>query len=222
MAEGSRGSNTESGRPNAQQVTTAEILATISESVTRTGAPVAATRDIAEQLPIKQQTVRRRLKRLAEHEEIGTLDTGGGRVWWLPEDDESGGEVDTEFLKADSIDYDQLDPANVPPSIAMEIAAERLPEYQQPTFWDRAKKDGQLGLTVGGGAVILGLSAVLFGWEVLASPVLEIAIALGFLVGAAGVLAMVLGIIGAQLEKLGLAPEEPFDGMWESLQAYWP
>lgn len=49
--------------------------------------PVAATKDVSEQVSISSTAVRKRLNKLAERDRIGRRKLGGNAVvYWLPED----------------------------------------------------------------------------------------------------------------------------------------
>lgn len=126
-------SNTPAENPPAQKATDEELFAAVERVAVALDAPAVLTAQVAAELPIKRQTVKRRLDDLAEEGRVASLATGQGRIWWLP--DGEGGHVDPAALNRP---IESINPYDIPPDVAREIAEKRLPEFQPPeTIWER-------------------------------------------------------------------------------------
>lgn len=119
--------------PPAQKVTDEELLTAVEYVLRMLDAPAVPTAQVAADLPIARQTVKRRLDDLADEGRVASLATGQGQIWWLP--DGEGGHVDPSVLNHP---VESIDPYDIPTDLAREIAEERLPEFQPPTTrWER-------------------------------------------------------------------------------------
>lgn len=122
----------------AQKTTDEELLEAIERVTAMLDAPAVPTAQIAAELPIKRQTAKRRLDDLADEGRVASLSTGQGHIWWLP--DGEGGYVDPAALDHP---IEAIDPNDVPPEVARDIAEKRLPELQPPeTIWERLHEWG--------------------------------------------------------------------------------
>lgn len=122
----------------ALKATDEDLLEAIERVMETLDAPAVPTGQVAAELPIERQTVKRRLDDLAEEGRVASLATGQGHIWWLP--DGEGGYVDPSVLNRS---IEEIDPYDIPPSLAQEIAEERLPEFQPPeTIWERLQEWG--------------------------------------------------------------------------------
>lgn len=194
------------GEPPALKATDGDLLEAVERVSGMLDAPAVPTGQVAAELPIERQTAKRRLDDLAEAGRVASLSTGQGRIWWLPEGE--GGHVDPAVLD-DPVDA--IDPHDIPPTLAREIAEKRLPEFQPPeTAWERLHEwgDGRADdvvTLIGVGAVFLllpstnllrdqfaaiGIGAGLFdfvgGFLVAGAILLAIAAGCSRLVGAVG------------------------------------
>lgn len=121
--------------PPAQKATDEQIVEAVERVARALDAPAVPTAQVAAELPIERQTVKRRLDGLATEGRVASLSTGQGRIWWVP--DEGGGHVDPAVLDQ-SIDPEAIEPHDIPPELARRIAAERVAGYDPPeTFWER-------------------------------------------------------------------------------------
>lgn len=187
---------------------TDEDLLEAVELVTETlEVPAVPTGLIAAELPIKRQTVKRRLDDLADEGRVASLATGQGRIWWLPEG--TGGYVDPAALEEPLQD---IDPYDIPPDVARQIAEERLPEFQPPeTIWERfqdwgsGRADDIIAL-LGIGALLVLLPST--GW--LSSQLGEVGIGVG-IVDVVGILliviALLFAIVAGGLRLIGVVGE---------------
>lgn len=178
--------------PPAQKVTDEELLTAVERVSRRLDAPAVPTAQVAADLPIARQSVKRRLDELADAGKVASLATGQGRIWWLPEGE--GGHVDPSAL---SHPIESLNPYDIPTELAREIAEERLPEFQPPTTrWERLYRwgTGQADNVV----AIIALAGVLF---LLPSPAIfrDQLAAIGFGIGITEFGGLVLLSIGLLL-----------------------
>lgn len=124
--------------PPALKATDDDLLEAVERVAVALDAPAVPTGQVAAELPIKRQTVKRRLDDLAEEGRVASLATGQGRIWWIP--DGEGGYVDPAALDRP---IEGIDPHDIPPDLAREIAEKRLPEFQPPeTIWERLHEWG--------------------------------------------------------------------------------
>ncbi|WP_135830089.1 hypothetical protein [Halorussus halobius] len=217
-------SDSASSDPPAQKATDEEVLAAVERVSRGLDAPAVPTSQVAAELPIARQTVKRRLDDLADEGRIASLATGQGRIWWLP--DGEGGHVDPAALDR-PFDVGEVDPHDVPPELAREIATERLPEFGPPeTFWERLYdwSDGRADDVVTLVAVALVVLAAptpgLFEDRLLSLGVGVglvdllglLALAGGALVGVATGLARIAGGLGRRAADRGYVPDDPFAG----------
>lgn len=122
----------------ALKATDEDLLEAIERVTETLDAPAVPTGQVAAELPIERQTVKRRLDDLADEGRVASLATGQGHIWWLP--DGEGGYVDPGVLDRS---IEEIDPYDIPPGLAREIAEERLPEFQPPeTIWERLREWG--------------------------------------------------------------------------------
>lgn len=204
------------GEP-AQKATDEELLATIERVAAALEAPAVPTAQVAAELPIERQTVKRRLDALAEEGRVACLATGQGHIWWLPEGD--GGYIDPAHLDHP---VEAIDPHDIPPPVAREIAEKRLPEHRPPeTAWERLHEWGtgradDVVALLGAGVVCFLLPEPGPLATELAAPWIEVGVLdlLGLvLVTAATLLAVAtglaraLGIVGQRASDRGLLPE---------------
>lgn len=179
----------------ALKATDEELLASVERVCETVDAPAAPTGLVAAELPIKRQTVKRRLDDLAESGDVAALATGQGHIWWLPEGE--GGYVDPGALAQTTAN---IDPHDIPPDLAREIAEKRLPEFQPPeTVWERLRAWGtgradDVIAVIGLGLVLLVLPST----GLLADELATIGIGLG-LIDALGVVALSVALLVAVL-----------------------
>lgn len=209
--------------PPAQKATDDEVVAAVERVVRTLEAPAVPTSQVAAELPIARQTVKRRLDDLASAGRVASLSTGQGRIWWIPEGE--GGHVDPSAMDG-PVDVADIDPYDIPPELARDIAAERVPGYDPPTtFWERVYgwSDGRADdvvTVVAIGLVVLALPTPgLFEAELLALGFgMGLVDFLGLLVLTGGVLlgvvaglARIVGHVGQRAADRGYAPADPFD-----------
>lgn len=209
--------------PPAQKATDEQVVEAVERVARTLDAPAVPTSQVAAELPIKRQTVKRRLDDLATEGRVASLSTGQGRIWWVP--DEGGGHVDPSALDA-PVDLDSLDPHDVPPDLAREIAAERVTGFDPPdTFWERLYdwSEGRADDVV----ALLALALVVLA---LPTPGLFEAelLALGFGVGLVDFLGLIVlggaillsvvtgtartvGFVGQRAADRGYVDDEPFE-----------
>lgn len=131
--------NTENQQPPpARKASDEDILAAVQQGCQQLGLPVVPTETVSRSLDIKPQTTKRRLDRLAENNEVNKLSVGQGNVWWLPEDADAVGELDTTLI-GDTVDYSRLDPANIPEDLAQEI----VEEWDDTGIWQALYASGE-------------------------------------------------------------------------------
>lgn len=126
--------------------------------------PAVTTRIVAQEFSeVKPQTVNDNLETLAGNEEICRLNDGDVILWWYPREEDEAGDVPYSELLDDSVDYDEIDPKEVPRELAEEIALERLPFYRPRSLWSKTANFGQLGIMVSLGLIILGIGGAVSG-----------------------------------------------------------
>ncbi|MGM0604038.1 MAG: hypothetical protein ACQETB_00035 [Halobacteriota archaeon] len=144
--------------PPAQKATDEEVLEALEGVTSGLDVPAVPTALVAAELPIARQTVKRRLDDLAEEGLVASLATGQGRIWWLP--DGVGGYVDPAAIDRP---IEEIDPYEIPPDVAREIAETRLPEFKPPSTvrerlraWGTGRADDVVALS-GLGVLLLVL-----------------------------------------------------------------
>ena len=191
----------------ALKATDEDLLEALERVIETLDAPAVPTGQVAAELPIERQTVKRRLDDLAEDGNVASLATGQGRIWWLPEGE--GGYVDPAALEHS---VEQIDPYDVPRPLAREIAEKRLPEFQPPeTVWERMRAWGtgradDVVALIGIGVLLLLLPST----EVFSSQLSDIGIGVGpiDLVGFLFVLvALLLAIAAGSSRVVGVLGE---------------
>lgn len=143
------------GSPPAQGPSDEDLIRAVEQRCIEAGAPAVPTREVVDVnfIDIKQQAVARRLETLLDEGQIGAISVGRGWVWYVPENEEGGGEVD----------FSQLDWSNIP---AYEIPPEKVhehPEYDDPTYWEQMDDDAQVISRVGLWGLILGIGMIAIG-----------------------------------------------------------
>jgi hypothetical protein len=120
--------------------------------------PAVTTRIVAQEFSeVEPQTVNDNLKYLADDGEICRLNDGDVILWWYPRETDEAGEVPYGRLFDDSIDYNKIEPTEVPRDVAEEIALERLPFYRPGSLWSQTANLGQLGVMISLGLIVLGI-----------------------------------------------------------------
>lgn len=217
-----------SDEPPAQKATDEDLLAALERVTERLEAPAVPTSEIAAELPIARQTVKRRLDDLAADGRVASLATGQGRIWWLA--DGEGGHVDSAVLER-PVDLESIDPYDIPPDLAEEIAAERVAGFDPPeTGWQRlyAWSDGRADDVVT--LIAVALVALLVPAPEPFAPRLAaigigvglvdlfglILLLLGLVVGLLAGLARIGGYLGQRAHERGyLGPVPPGTGLLE-------
>jgi len=140
----------------ARKVDQEELKQVLAEM--RDDVPAVTKRMVAnEYQKASPQAVKDNLDSLAEAEEICKVNDGDVLLYWYPrEQDEPGVKPYSEIVD-DSIDYDEINPEDVPKQVAEDIAAERLPFYRPRSFWSEVVDFSQLALLFSFGMTILGI-----------------------------------------------------------------
>lgn len=219
-AENSNGQDgTRRGGP-AQRVDDDELVARLKEATNRTEyPPVLSTSDVAELLPIGREAARRRLNDLSNEEEyeeppVRKYKAGRNPVWWVSETG-SGGEVDTGFLKDQTINLsaanirDLIKAEDIPEDLAARAAVEHgiIEEYSPNTKWESDRSSGMVASTLG---FVLIIVAVLISADPINAP--EIAVGIIGLFGIAfavvGFGTLLVGFIMGFLAKFNYVPKD--------------
>lgn len=133
-----------------------EFLADKREEV-----PAVTTRIVATEFSdVQPETVSNNLETLAKRGEICRLNDGNNILWWYPREQDEAGDIPYEDIVDDSIDYEEIQPEEVPRDIAEEIAHERLPYYRPRSFWTQIAGFSQLGIILSLGIVVLGFGEI--------------------------------------------------------------
>lgn len=204
----------------ALKATDEDLLEAIELVAETLDAPAVPTGQVAAELPIERQTVKRRLDDLADEGRVASLATGQGHIWWLP--DGEGGYVDPGVLDRS---IEEIDPYDIPPALAREIAEERLPEFQPPeTIWERLQEWGtgradDVVALLGVGVILLLLpSTGLFAEQLTAIGIgVGLIDALGFMVIISAMLLAIaagssraIGVLGERAAATGYINDERF------------
>jgi len=143
------------------EVTDKELVSRLKNVSEDLGQPIAQPKEIAGEdapgeIPVSAQTVRKRMRALAEEGTIGQTKVGRSYVWWIPEGDLEAGIVDFTDLN-DSIDFDEIDPEKVPTEIAREIGETNVEAWKPPDYWESHIEEGENILSASSGFIILGI-----------------------------------------------------------------
>lgn len=146
--------------PRAQKNTDEELLAAVRVQCETLDLPVAPTEAIADHpdIAITQTTVKRRLDSLREERRVNGLQVGQGWVWWIPDDEDIRGTVDTSIISESGVDWARIDPDDAPDEF-VDTLVESHPRAQSTTIWDRIQNGaGDIGVV---SLLVFGLGLVL-------------------------------------------------------------
>jgi hypothetical protein len=163
--------------------------------------------------------VRGKLLKIADKGELCAIRTGQESIFWVPEDGESGGEVDTSVLRPDNIDPDSIEPEAFSKEKAKEIAKEKLPSFSEPTYWQREYENGVSMMEFGGASFGIGLGVALLDssgnttipipeWVL---PIAAILLIVGAFLVIVGALFMIFTYGGQRGAGRRYLSEEPFE-----------
>lgn len=157
------------GDPPAKKADNEELIAGIERACELHSMPVTTSTAIAEldTIDLKRQTVRNRLKELASEEIIGAHKAKGW-VFWAADEHLTAGNVDSEALTGEVINWDRFDPERIPEEILRDAISyldiekaeqiiEEHPDYDEPSKWDPHIRFTQGFTGISSMAVLLGL-----------------------------------------------------------------
>lgn len=142
-------------RPPAQGPRDKELIKAVKQQCEETGAPVIPTKEVekVEYIDIQQRSIANRLEGLSDEGKIGSIKVGRGWVWWVPNEGDSGGEVDF-----DRINWNGIDAEKIPPE---KIYAH--PEYNDPSRWEQLRDESHVIARVGLWTISLGFVVIITG-----------------------------------------------------------
>jgi len=148
-------SSTDTNHP-ARKLNPEELKQFLAEK--RETVPAITKRIAAQEFShVDPQTVRTNLNELADNNEICRYNDGDVVLYWYPRAGDDAGDVPSEDVFDDSIDYSEIEPRDVPKDVAEEVAMERLPYYHPGSFWRDIANVAQLGIMFSFGMIILGI-----------------------------------------------------------------
>ena len=121
---------TSPGRPPDK--TDEEILSTVRALIEATDSPAVERKIIQDKLGYSEPAMRKRLSSLVQEGKIGRYDASGVHIFWVSENDDTGGEADDPEVITD---IESIDPNDVSTEKAREIALEKLRDYQPETIY---------------------------------------------------------------------------------------
>ncbi|NGM71558.1 hypothetical protein G6M89_21680 [Natronolimnobius sp. AArcel1] len=143
----------DSQAPN-QKISSEEVKAAVIELCDKRGTPVVRPRDIVDLdwVSVGKQTVNNHLQKLQERGEVSSISVGRGAVWWVPDEEQSGGEVDVSV-----IEWSRVDAEKIPDELVLE-----RPEVEDSSYWEGMIS--KWNSVIGGAAfiVIVGFVVLLF------------------------------------------------------------
>jgi hypothetical protein len=156
MSGDSNGSTNAEAHP-ARKIDKDELKQLIAER--RDVAPVLTTSMVNMELPdAGQQAIRDNLNALADEGELCRANDGNVNLYWIPRKTDTGGDVVMSDILNPSMDYNRIDPSQVPTEIAEQIAESQLPYYSKQTFWSMVSRWNKTGIIIALGFVILGIA----------------------------------------------------------------
>lgn len=143
--------STERTRGPNQKISKEEVRQAIIEICEKKGVPVVRSKDIADLdwVEVEPQTINNHLDNLKDEGRVSSLQVGKGYVWWVPDAEEEGGDVDVS-----AIAWNRINPDEIPDEIV-----KQRPEIDDPTFWEEMMDSW--GTVAGGGTFILIAGIVL-------------------------------------------------------------
>lgn len=200
--------------PPAQKVTDDDLIEAIKERCNQSGIPVVPTKEVekVDYITIKKQAIARRLKTLAEQEQISSLKIGRGWVWWVPEENESGGEVDFS-----TINWSSIDPAEIPTEKIY-----KHPELADSTYWDQLYDDAYAISRAGLWSFTPGLVILFVDQNVEIVSLTQFQEEVGAVALLGGILLLSMGIIAISISKIGSGmSEKGIDGWMQAKYRSW-
>jgi hypothetical protein len=190
------------GRPPDK--TDKEIVTTVGALIEGTDSPAIERKIIQEELGYSEQAMRDRLRSLVEDGKIGRYDASGAHIFWVPENQEMGGEADSPDIITN---IDSIDPEDISTEKAREFALAKLPDYQPKTIYLSAHNVGDTLLRWG--VVIFSVGIMLLLTQTALSdfipPVVQAQVVLvGFGLVAFGGLLQVASFSGRKLSERGV------------------
>ncbi|MFA9517057.1 hypothetical protein ACERIT_07545 [Halopenitus sp. H-Gu1] len=181
-----------------------EIVATVRALIEATDSPAIERKVIQEELEYSEQAMRDRLRSLVDDEKIGRYDASGAHIFWVPKDQEMGGEADSPEIVTD---IDSIDPDDISTGKVRELALAKLPDYQPKTIYLSVHNVGDTLLRWG--VVIFSVGIMLLLTQTALSdfipPVVQAQVVLaGFGFVAFGGLLQVASFIGRKLSERGV------------------
>lgn len=192
----------------ARKIDPGELIKVLAER--NKDVPAVTRSVIATSFPQAQpQTVSDNLDSLAEAESICMFHDGNNKVYWVPREDEGGGIVDYSEVLDDSIDWDDIEAAEVPTDKAEEIASERLKYYRPRSFWTNMTNYAQMVVFSSFGLVILGIGGLLADTLGMAQSTAAILYTVGIWAALFGLIGYLISLILDNLAHWGYVPKDP-------------
>jgi DNA-binding transcriptional ArsR family regulator len=189
-----------------------QIIARVQVLDENSRLPAYGTGTIAEPFDLEDQTVRGHLHELSERGIVETKQFGGQkgtRIWWIPEENESPLDTD-EVVQAQEqyINWEQIDSERVPEDVLVELAEERLDDYERPTFWNERENDAEVSMRLGFGGLLLLILLEFIGYN-LSNTMSDVLILGSVLLITGGILLAIATEIGERLASHDFIPENP-------------
>ncbi|AJF27870.1 hypothetical protein SG26_19050 (plasmid) [Haloarcula sp. CBA1115] len=109
-----------------------EIVATVKALIETTDSPAIERKVIQEELGYSEQAMRDRLRSLVDDGRIGRYDASGAHIFWVPKDQDTGGEADSPEIITN---IDSIKSEDISTEKAREFASAKLPDYQPRTIY---------------------------------------------------------------------------------------
>lgn len=195
------------GHP-ARKLDPEELKQYLAES--KKDAPAVTRRIVAQDFSeVSPKTVSSNLQNLANSEEICRLNDGDVVLYWYPREQDEAGEIPANEIVDDSINYEQVEPTDVPRELAERIADEKLPYYRPRSFWSEIAGLSQLGIMTSLGLVILGFGGIVAGSLGLQQGTARLILQLGFYLALISVLTYSGSTLLETLAARGYVTKDP-------------
>lgn len=159
---GENSNKDESPHHPARKVDHDDLKQVLAETMQEVPSPT--TRIIGQKFSnVEPDTVKNNLEELADKKEVCRHSDGHVVLWWVPRDEEEGGDISIEQVLDDSVDYDRIDPDEVPHDVAESIAEARIPFFTPLSFWSVAADIALRGLILSLALVFLGIGEAIVG-----------------------------------------------------------
>lgn len=208
--------------PAAQKHSPEEIVEKVEQTQMEYEIPAVSRREAAKLLNYEDDYVTVKLNQMVDDGFLRGYKTGAGYIYWVPEEEQSGGEVNVSSVGSDDIDFESIDPEEFSYEKAREIAEANLEEFEDDTWWESQYEYWYDTMQLGGimfgfgfGIVLTDSSLAEFSVPQLIFDVGAVLFVIGGSVVTVAAVLMLLFSLGKRAADQGWVPTNPsFSRPW--------